>query len=169
MYQPYPTGAQMPVSPRPPVPSSVANAVRVMYVGALTSLLGIVIDIVTVGATKAVIERRAHQLTLSQINSFQHVLVTGFIIGGLIGASVWIVLARLCRAGRNGARITGTALFGLATFDTLAGAAVAPIAGVVRIWSLVVWLVGLVAVIFLWQRSSTAFFQSTHRAADNQA
>jgi len=43
MYQPYPTGAKMPVTPRPPVPRSVANAVKVMYVGALTNILGIVI------------------------------------------------------------------------------------------------------------------------------
>jgi hypothetical protein len=161
MYQPYPTGAQMPAQQRPPVPLSVTNAVRVMYVGALTSLLGIVIDIVTVGATKTAIEKRSPNLTMSQVNSVQHVLVTSFIIGGVIGAAVWIVLARLCQAGKNGARITGTALFGLATLDTLVGAAVAPIAGVVRIWALVVWLVGLTAVVFLWRRSSTAFFKGT--------
>jgi len=159
MYQPYPTGAQMPASQRPPIPPSVTNAVRVMYVGALTSLLGIVIDVVTVGATKTAIEKKSHHLTMSQINSVQHVLVTSFIIGGVIGAVVWIVLARLCRAGKNPARITGTALFGLATLDTLIGAAVAPIASVVRIWALVVWLVGLAAVILLWRRSSSAFFK----------
>jgi hypothetical protein len=161
MYQPYPTGAQMPVQQRPPIPPSVTNAVRVMYVGALTSLLGIVIDIVTVGATKTAIEKKSHHLTMSQINSVQHVLVTSFIIGGVIGAAVWIVLARLCQAGKNGARITGTALFGLATLDTLVGAAVAPISGAVRAWALVVWLVGLTAVIFLWRRSSTVFFKGT--------
>ena len=42
---------------------------------------------------------------------------------------------------------------------TLVGAAVAPLAGLVRIWALVVWLVGLTAVIFLWRRTSTAFFK----------
>jgi hypothetical protein len=161
MYQPYPTGAQMPASQRPPVPPSVTTAVKVMYVGALTSLLGIVIDIVTVHATKTAIEKRSHNLTMSQINSVQHVLVTGFIVGGVIGCAVWIILARLCQAGKNGARITGTALFALATLDTLIGAAVAPIAGAVRAWGLVVWLVGLTAVIFLWRRSSTAFFKGT--------
>ncbi|MGH3257353.1 MAG: hypothetical protein ACRDOU_18500 [Streptosporangiaceae bacterium] len=161
MYQPYPAGAQMPAMQRPPVPPSVTNAVRVMYVGALTSLLGIVIDIVTVGATKTAIEKRSPNLAMSQVNSVQHVLVTSFIIGGVIGAAVWLVLARLCRAGKNGARITGTVLFGLATLDTLVGAAVAPIAGVVRIWAVVVWLVGLTAVVFLWRRSSTAFFKGT--------
>jgi hypothetical protein len=161
MYQPYPTGAQMPASQRPPVPPSVTTAVKVMYVGALTSLLGIVIDIVTVHATKTAIEKRSHNLTMSQINSVQHVLVTGFIVGGVIGCAVWIILARLCQAGKNGARITGTALFGLATLDTLVGAAVAPISGAVRAWALVVWLVGLVAVILLWRPSSNAFFKGT--------
>jgi hypothetical protein len=161
MYQPYPTGTQMPARVRPPVPPSVATAVKVMYAGALTSLIGIVFDVVTVGATKTAIEKKSPNLTLSQINSTQHVLVTSFIVGGVIGAAVWVVLARLCQAGKNGARITGTALFGLATLDTLVGAAVAPLAGLVRIWALVVWLVGLTAVIFLWQRSSSAFFKGT--------
>jgi hypothetical protein len=161
MYQPYPTGAQMPAHQRPPIPPSVTNAVRVMYVGALTSLLGIVIDIVTVGATKTAIEKKSPNLTVTQVSNLQHTLVAGFVIGGVIGCAVWIILARLCRAGKNGARITGTALFGLATLDTLVGAAVAPVAGVVRIWAIVVWLVGLTAVVFLWQRSSTAFFKGT--------
>jgi hypothetical protein len=161
MYQPYPTGAQLPATQRPPAPASVTRAVRIMYLGALASLLGIVIDIVTVHATKTAIERHSHHLTMSQVNSVQHVLVAAFIVGGLIGAAVWIVLARLCQAGKNGARITGTVLFGLATLDTLVGAAAAPIAGAVRIWGLLVWLVGLAAVIFLWQRSSTAFFTGT--------
>ncbi|HEY6297754.1 MAG TPA: hypothetical protein VIX15_19025 [Streptosporangiaceae bacterium] len=161
MYQSYPAGTQMPARLRPPVPPSVATAVKVMYAGALTSLIGIVFDVVTVHATKTAIEKRSPNLTVSQINSVQHVLVTSFIIGGVIGAAVWIVLARLCQAGKNGARITGTALFGLATIDTLVGAAVAPLSGLVRIWALVVWLVGLTAVVFLWRRTSSAFFKGT--------
>ena len=53
MYQPYPTGAQMPTLQRPPIPPQVANAVKVMYVGAATSIIGIIIDIVTINATKS--------------------------------------------------------------------------------------------------------------------
>ena len=161
MYQPYPTGAQLPAHQRPPVPPSVANAVKVMYAGALTSLIGIVFDIVTVGATKTAIEKKSPNLTASQVTSLQHVLIISFVIEGVIGAAVWIVLARLCQAGKNGARITGTALFGLATLDTLVGVAVAPLAGLVRIWALIVWLVGLTAVVLLWRRSSSAFFTGT--------
>ncbi|HEX2823041.1 MAG TPA: hypothetical protein VHO07_23185 [Streptosporangiaceae bacterium] len=90
MYQPYPGSTDIPETQRPPAPPSVLNAVKVMYVGAATSIIGIA----------------------------------------------------------------------LATVDTLGGLS-APIAGLVKIWAILVWLVGLAAVVFLWRRSSTAFFKST--------
>jgi hypothetical protein len=157
MYQPYPTGAQMPDIERPPVPSQVANAVKVMYVGAATSIIGIIIDILTVNATKSAIERRSHHLTTSQLNASQHALIAGFIVGGLIGAAAWIIVARNCQGGKNWARITGSVLFAIATIDTIVGLT-APLAGAVKIWGVVVWLVGLTAVVLLWQRPSTEFF-----------
>jgi hypothetical protein len=160
MYQPYPTGAQLPEIERPAVPSQVADAVKVMYVGAATSILGIAIDILTVHATKLAIERRSHHLTVTQINASQHVLVAGFIVGGLIGAAAWIFVARNCQGGKNWARITGTVLFAIATLDTIVGLT-APLAGPVKIWGVVVWLVGLTAVVFLWQRPSSEFFTAS--------
>jgi hypothetical protein len=157
MYQPYPSSADMQRLPRPPVPRSVADAVKVMYVGALTSILAIVINVATVSATLRAFEKRFPNLSVSQ-----HRLVAGYIITGLIYAAIWIVLARQCRSGRNGARIIGTVLFGLATLDTLAiSAGAIPDASAARAWAPVIWLVGLVAVVFLWQRSSTAFFKGT--------
>jgi len=157
MYQPYPTGARMPEIERPPVPSQVANAVKVMYVGAATSIIGIIIDILTVNATKSAIERRSHHLTTSQLNASQHALIAGFIVGGLIGAAAWIIVARNCQGGKNWARITGSVLFAIVTIDTIVGLT-APLAGAVKIWGVVVWLVGLAAVVLLWQRPSTQFF-----------
>ena len=66
-------------------------------------------------------------MTASQVTSTQHVLIAGFIAGGVIAAVVWIVLARACQRGRGWARITGTVLFALATLDTFVGLT-APIA-----------------------------------------
>ena len=51
-------------------------------------------------------------------------------------------------------------LFGLATVDTIVSAT-APVAVAVKAWWPLIWLAGLVAVIFLWQRASTAFFKGT--------
>lgn len=161
MYQPYPTGAQLPEVEKPTVPAQVKRAVTAMYVGAAATVAAVVIEILTVNATKAAIEKRSPHLTVSQVNATQHALIIGSIVSGLIAVAAWLVIARACKNGHNWARITGTALFGLATVDTLVGAAVAPLAGLVRIWALVVWLVGLTAVVFLWQRSSTAFFKGT--------
>jgi hypothetical protein len=158
MYQPYPTDAQMPDVQRPPLPPSVTNAVRVMYAGAAASLIGIVIDILTVNATKAAIEKRSPHLSVSQVNSVQHALIAGSIVSGVIAAALWILIARQCHNGKNWARLTGTVLFAIATIDTV-GAAIAPEAGLVKLWIAVIWLLGLAAVVLLWRRSSTDFFQ----------
>ncbi len=160
MYQPYPGQAQLPETQRPPAPASVLTAVKVMYAGAAASILGIVIDILTVTATKTAIQKRSPHLSASQLNSSQHVLVAGFIAGGVIAAVVWIVLARVCLQGRNWARITGTVLFALSTVDTLVGLT-APIALAVKLWGALVWLIALTAIVLLWRRGSSAFFKAT--------
>jgi hypothetical protein len=160
MYQPYPTGAEMPETQLRPLPPQVANAVRVMYVGAVASLLGIIVGIVTIGATKTAIEKRSPKLTISQVNASEHALIFGFILGGIVAAVLWVVIARACQDGRNWARITGTVLFAIATIDTLVGASIAPVAAGVRIWYGVVWLIGLAAVVLLWQRASTEYFKA---------
>jgi hypothetical protein len=160
MYQPYPGSTQMPETTRPPAPQSVLNAVKFMYAGAASSLVGIAVDLATLSATKRAIEKKDPTLTLSQVNSREHVLLIGFIVGGVIGIAVWLWLARACQAGKNWARITGTVLFGIATLDSLAGLGLS-VSGVVHLYGLLVWLIGLGAVIFLWQRASTAFFKRT--------
>jgi hypothetical protein len=162
MYQPYPTGAQMPVLDKPHVPAQVKHAVTAMYVGAAATVAGVIIEILTVNVTKAAIEKRSPHLTVSQVNGTQHALIIGSIVSGLIAVAAWLVIARACKNGHNWARITGTALFGLATIDTI-GSAIAPVAGPVKAWWPVIWLAGLVAVILLWRRPSTEFFKGMWR------
>jgi hypothetical protein len=158
--QPYPTGTQMPEVQRPPIPPQVSNAIKTMYAGAAATIVGIVIEILTVGATKTAIEKRSRHLTASQVNVAEHALIIGFAVSGLIAVAAWIILARACQNGQNWARLTGTALFVLATVDAIV-ASRSPVAAAVKAWWPVIWLVGLVAVIFLWQRASTAFFKGT--------
>jgi hypothetical protein len=158
--QPYPTGAGMPEPQRPSVPTQVKNAVKAMYAGAAASLVGIVIELLTISATKTAIEKAHPSFTASKVNNAEHVLIIGIVVGGVLAAVVWIVLARACRNGSNTARIIGTVLFALDTLDAIVGSRVT-LAAADKIWGLVVWLAGLTAVIFLWQRASTAFFART--------
>jgi hypothetical protein len=157
MYQPYPTGDQLPEIQRPPVPPSVANAVKIMYAGAAASLLGIVVEIITVNATKTAIQKHSPSLTASQVNVTEHAVIIGSAVSGVIAAALWIFMARSCQHGRNWARVTGTVLFAIWTIDVL-GAVIAPLANAVKIWDAVIWLIGLTAVVLLWRRPSTEFF-----------
>jgi hypothetical protein len=161
MYQPYPAGARMPETQRPPAPASVRNAVKVMYAGAVASLIGIVVDLTTLSATKSAIAKHFPRLTASQVNGQANTLMAGWIVGGLIGAGLWIFIAQACKRGRSWARTTGTVLFGIATVQGGPSILVVPAAALVKIVWLVVWLIGLAAVVYLWQGSSSAFFKAT--------
>jgi hypothetical protein len=157
-YQPFPGSNQMPVPSRPPIPQSVTRAVQAMYVGAVASLLGIIIDFLTRHSLRTALANHDHKLTTSQLNNLYHVEIGAFIIGGLIAAGLWLWMAQMNKAGKSWARILSTVLFGIDTLSLVAGA-VAPGGSGTRIYGIVVWLVGLVAIIFLWRRESTAYFK----------
>ena len=164
MYQPYPGGSESQTpepSSRPPIPQSMSRAVQVMYVGAAASIIGIIVDMTTLSSTKAQIIRRDPTWTTTQVNNAEHAAIGIFIVGGLIGAALWLWMAQMNKAGKSWARIVSTVLFAIETISVLAGAAAVASGGAARIYGIVVWLIGLAAVILLWQRPSTAYFKSS--------
>ena len=164
MYEPYPGGAQVPEpAERPPAPPSIVRAVQVMYAGAAASLIGIIVDMTTLSSTKAEIIRRNPHLTATQVSNAEHVAIGLFIVSGLLGAALWFWIAQMSKAGRNWARIVGTVLFAIDTVSVFAGAAAGPGGGATRIYSILVWIIGLAAVILLWQRASSDYFKGAPR------
>lgn len=150
----------MPESPpQQPAPPSVVNAARVMYAGAAASLIGVVINFATIGSLKSQIHNRSPKLSPSQVTSVEHITIAGFIVAGLIGAALWIFVAQVCRSGKNWGRILATVLFGIDTLDQVFGAAVSS-GGGARIYAILIWLIGLAAMVLLWQRPSTEYFRS---------
>ena len=162
-YQPYPGGTQMPEpAARPPIPQSITRAVQLMYAGAAASLIGIVIALTTLSSIKSQIISKNHSLTATQVNNAEHVAIGILIASGLIGAALWLWMAQSNKAGKGWARIVSTVLFAIETINVLAGAAGGVSSGgASRIYSILVWLIGLGAIIFLWQRSSTEYFKSS--------
>ena len=160
MYQPYPGGAQIPEARRRPAPASVRNAVKVMYAGAVASLLYAIVFIMTLSVTKGAIERRYPEVITSQVNGMQQALMSSAIVEGLLAAGLWIFVALACKRGRSWARTIGTVFFGLNTVGVLGGIN-APLAASAKLMALVVWLLGLVAVTLLWRGTSSAFFEGT--------
>jgi hypothetical protein len=163
MYQPYPGGtAQTPEPSRPPVPESITRAVQFMYAGAAASLVGIIISMTTLSSLKSDIIKRYPNYTQTQVNNAQHVAIGAAIVVGLITVGLWLWMAQSNKAGKNWARIVSTVLFGLSTLSVLSGLASAGVAtgGVARIYGIVVWLIGLAAIILLWRRQSSEYFKS---------
>ena len=164
MYQPYPTSGEQPPEPqRPPIPTSVQNAVKFMYAGAALSLIELVVGLATIGSLKTAIEqagrRAGKHYTASQIHSLEVTSVIFAVIIGVIAIGLWLWMARANQAGRSWARITGTVFFGLNTLFLVLSLA-RPHASLGLIFNLLVWLAGLGAVIMLWRKESGEYFLS---------
>lgn len=157
-YQPYPGGPDGGLPERREPPPSVLNAVKLMWVGAGISLISVIIGLVTIGSLKTAIEQANPDLSSSQVSAVATASVAAVVIVGLLGVGLWIWLAQMSKAGKNWARVTGTVLFGIDTlFQLISFTRSAALAG--RIPGLIVWLVGLGAVILLWQRQSSDYFK----------
>jgi hypothetical protein len=168
--EPYP-GSGQPGPQRRAAPASVRNAVRLMYLGAAVSLAKVIVDLATQSTTRRAMQvglragarKLGTHVTLSQLYSgITPTLATAFVIG-LIGAGLWVLVARASSSGKQWARPTALVLFGLDTLALLAGppdvAIRGPEAAVTRIFAGTVWLIGLATVAFLWQKHSSAFFK----------
>jgi hypothetical protein len=131
-----------------------------MYAGAAASLIGIIIALTTLNSIKSQIISKNPSLTTTQVNNAEHVAIGILIASGLIGAALWLWMAQSSKAGKGWARIVSTVLFAIETINVLAGASAVASGGASRIYSIVVWLIGLGAIIFLWQRSSTEYFKA---------
>lgn len=154
-YQPFPGGSEPPQS-RPPAPPSVTNAVRLMFAGAGITAISFIIGLATLGSLKSQLRSSYPTLNTQQINSAASFAVGFVVVAGIIGVALWIWMALMCRRGHNWARITGTVFFAIDTIGLINLAR--PGLAVSKVFSVIVWIVGLAAVIMLWRRESREFF-----------
>lgn len=133
-----------------------------MYVGAAASLVGIVIDLLLRHTIRTAIAQHSSTMTAAGVNDTYHTELVVLVVFGLIGAGLWFWMARSCLAGKSWARVTSTVLFGIDTLSVLVGTAVAG-GGVTRIYGFLIWVIGLVAIVFLWQRPSSDYFRGAPR------
>jgi hypothetical protein len=168
MYQPCPSSGQ-PAGPlRAPAPAPVLTAVKLMYAGAAVSTAGLIIGLafIIVDINAAARGRfLGHSLTAPQIRPL---IITVWIVVGLVVIALWLWMARADGQGRNWARILSTVLFGLATLQ-LRGDFTQPVShagsGVTVLYYsgtalfAAAWLAGAAAVWLLWRPASGAFFK----------
>jgi hypothetical protein len=109
---PFPDGEP---GPRSQPPSSILNAVRLMYVGAALWALGFIVGLLTQGSLRDDIADQNPDLDAGELDA----VVTGFVVFGLLSVGLWIWMAETNRRGRKWARIVATVLGGLNIVLTL--------------------------------------------------
>jgi hypothetical protein len=160
MYQPYPQGGEMPPDPtRPAPPRPVRTAVLLMYTGAALSAVSLIVTVLNFHAIERTIRNASSTLTAQQVHSSAIVAVTIAVVTSLVAIGLWLLMAWGNKNGQNWARITATVLFGLNTLFLLLSFRATVSASLA--FSLLVWLVGLGAIILLWRKESSQYFAAT--------
>jgi hypothetical protein len=157
MYQPYPSGGQVPEPQRPEPPAPVLTAVKLMYAGAAVSAISLIATLLTIASLKTTIHNRSPNLTQTQLHTAEVAGVAFAVVLGLLGIGLWIWMASANKAGKNWARITATVFFGINTVSVLSAFS-QPGTLLGRLISLVIWLIGLGAVLMLWRKESSVYF-----------
>jgi hypothetical protein len=147
----------MPEPARPEPPASVVMAVRLMYTGAVVSALSLIVGLVTIGSLRDSLHKAQPSLTPTQLHDLQTVVIVGSVFIGLISIGLWVWMALMSKAGKPWARIVATVLFGLDTLFLLLGLAQAGAAAGTLV-SILTWLIGLGAVVYLWRKDASAYF-----------
>lgn len=175
-YQPYPTGGAQPypasggtqMAQRPPQPSSVRIAMWLMYAGGALSALSAILILALGSRIKsdvdnALIKNNAtlasegkKTLTLSQIHSVATAYVVIIVVVLVIAVALWVWMAWANGKGKPWARIVASVLFGLNTVFLIIGVTRA---GTSTLFTGLGWLIGLAAIIMIWQRASSAYFK----------
>jgi hypothetical protein len=156
--QPYPTSG-VSIERREPAPSSVLNAVKLMYAGAAITTVAIIVSLLTIDSTRRAVRKANDHSTLSahQITQLANFVIVAGIVSSVIAIGLWLWMAWKTGQGRGWARILSSVLFGLCTLDQLSllksGVAIG------TIFEVVTWLVGLGAIILLWLSSSSEYFR----------
>jgi hypothetical protein len=158
MHQPDPARdpqSATPAATPPGPPRPVRIAVLLMYAGAALSAINLLVTLVIFDA----IERAFQDSSAAVTASDAHTFAVGASVLAVVETGLWLLMAYMNNLGRAWARISATVLFGLDTLLLLYGFARASISAS-QLFAVVVWLVGLSAIVLLWRRESAGFFAS---------
>ena len=151
--QPYQLGSRGPVTP---LPATMVTAVRLMYAGAAYALVW-AIGVIVVSASIV----KNHPIITTGGDHRLAGAVTLAVLLSIAEIALWLGIARACRRGKNGGRVTGTVLFAVHTLAVLGVLASSQAGfGPAKVLTLIGWLIGCAAVVSLWQRPSSAFFHA---------
>jgi hypothetical protein len=151
-----PTGAE--------IPGAVVVATRLMYTGLAATVIALLASLPSYSmyARAAANDKKHYYLTAEAAHQNQMAgLMALAVATDFFGIACWIMLAIACRRGRGWTRVTASVLLGVYTVIMLL-----VLGGTdhgARFWSLLVWVLGVAALIPLWSRQARDFFATWGR------
>jgi hypothetical protein len=141
-----------------PAPSSVVNAVRLMFVGAALGLAYLIVVVTTKSALRTAIAKKDPSFDSHKLDTVVNVSTVSALVVGVIYLVLFILLALQLPKGKNWARVITWVVNGLVIIGGLAslGQAIAPATLVV---SLIRAAIGVAIVVLLLQKPSNDFFK----------
>jgi hypothetical protein len=145
---------------RPSAPASVLTAVKLMYAGAALSIVTLIIGLTQKEAIRKAIATSNPNLTESQLNVGVNFGLAFGAIFALIGLGLWLWMASANKKGYSWARVVSSVLFGINTLGLIYILIAAGSTAIQKASGVVIWLVGLAAIVFLWRSDSSAYFNA---------
>jgi hypothetical protein len=150
----------LPVVPPAEQPSPVRTAVRLMYVGAALSILGILVFLVSRDEMRDNLAKDQPDLTPSELDTAMNVGTVFAIIVGLIGVGLWLWMAYANGQGKSWARIVASVLGGLNVAFALIGLASNPQTAASSVLTLVGLALAAGILFLLWRPESSRFYEA---------
>lgn len=142
-------------------PASIAQAVKLMYVGAALSLLGIIVTFLEKGAIRDAVENSTAGKTMTpdELDSAVTLGLVSGIVAGLIGVALWLWMARANGRGRKWARIVATVFFAFSVLNFL-GSFLQPTPALSRILGVIMLVLGAYILYLLYRPESTQYYEA---------
>ena len=159
----YPTQAgQQEMVPAPPQPPSIATAVKLMYAGAVLSVIGLIVTLLSLSSLRSElrdeIARSNPDFTTQDLDNLYHVTVGVAVVFGLIGTALWLWMAWKNGQGRRWARIVATVLGGLNLISSILTIAAGSSLAISEILTVINLILAIVILVLLWRKDSSAFY-----------
>jgi hypothetical protein len=146
------------------VPKTMRRGVRLMLLGAvLTAVIAVFLIIATIVNENALTDSTGKKLSTGAFAS--GVLETAIVYVLLM--AIWVLMARMNRAGFQWARILASVFALISSYDTyslissLHGGETLTVVGIVYIvFSLAIWVTGVLSIAMIWRSESSAYYRS---------
>jgi hypothetical protein len=135
----------------PPRSVPMTGASRLMRLGAALTLVNAIVTLASIAQLKASVLAQYPNLSGNTARAIANGAAGATVVGGVVSVALWLWLAGAARRGRPWVRPTGTTLFGLYTLGVLSALKNPGITSTKGL-GIVVWVVGLLAVIAMWAR-----------------